>query len=922
MIKIRELPVWKKFRKRVQPKSFLSPVAVISFLSLASPLLLVPSFLGISASFAQTPVQQEEPEGWVIEYAEPENLERLPQEREAKSYVGTMNRALQAYYLENGTFPDSLESLIKYAGFEFHSDTENYTYQFVPQPDKSRSAIIVAQSKQSGLRSYIGAVILIKKGNEFYTDAHICETDSSSGRPLAMPELTGDNSNPIICPAVQTVGTKAEAERWIKQGGTELGDIFVPFSLVFGKPDPDLQPLKKALSIYREIGEHQGEGQVLKFMGQTYLAHKQYREAIEYLQQSLTVTQQIQDRQQQAVVLNNIGLAYLALENPTKALESSQQSLSIAQDTKNLWQQAQALNVLGNIYWFQGKYDKANESFEQGLAIARSMSSESEKVPTSLEDRQRLQALERIFLDSLGLRLFKAGKLAEAEKMLFAAVQVLEKTRKEFLQQRAVLASGNESVDRAIGSVFDPISVSVNDNTAGSYNLLQQVLIAQNKVDSALEIAELGRTRVLVELLARRASPQATAQLLINSPTIQQIQQTAVQQKATLVAYSIIDEPASVQEMLLNQKKQPQASQLFIWVVQPTGKVAFRKVDLNPLWKQQNTSLADLVTSSRESIGIRGIGAVSRPGVEQNQETEQTQRLQQLHKLLIEPIAKLLPTDPNERVIFIPHKELFLVPFPALKDDGGKYLIEKHTILTAPSIQVLNSTYQQRQRTKGKAKDLLVVGNPTMPEITLEAEQPPQQLPSLPSAEQEAIEVGNLLHVQPLIGNKATKETVLGRISQSRIIHLATHGLIDFNPPSLENVEAALSSSISPAGTIALAPSGTDNGLLSAEEILDLKLNAELVVLSACNTGRGEITGDGVIGLSRSLIIAGVPSMIVSLWSVPDAPTASLMSEFYRNIQERQLDKAQALRQAMLTTMRQHPNPINWAAFTLIGQAE
>ena len=109
--------------------------------------------------------------------------------------------------------------------------------------------------------------------------------------------------------------------------------------------------------------------------------------------------------------------------------------------------------------------------------------------------------------------------------------------------------------------------------------------------------------------------------------------------------------------------------------------------------------------------------------------------------------------------------------------------------------------------------------------------------------------------------------------------------------------------------------------MLSAEEILDLKLNAELVVLSACNTGRGEITGDGVIGLSRSLIIAGVPSVIVSLWSVPDAPTASLMSEFYRN-QERQLDKAQSLRQAMLITMRQHPNPINWAAFTLIGQAE
>ncbi|WP_226594906.1 CHAT domain-containing protein, partial [Microseira wollei] len=120
---------------------------------------------------------------------------------------------------------------------------------------------------------------------------------------------------------------------------------------------------------------------------------------------------------------------------------------------------------------------------------------------------------------------------------------------------------------------------------------------------------------------------------------------------------------------------------------------------------------------------------------------------------------------------------------------------------------------------------------------------------------------------------------------------------------------------------IALAPSGTDNGLLTAEQILELNLSAELVVLSACNTGSGRITGDGVIGLSRALITAGVPSAIVSLWLVPDAPTAALMTEFYQQFQ-RTGDKAQSLRQAMLTTMQQHPNPRDWAAFTLIGEAE
>ncbi|MDP8935216.1 MAG: CHAT domain-containing protein, partial [Cyanobacteriota bacterium] len=93
----------------------------------------------------------------------------------------------------------------------------------------------------------------------------------------------------------------------------------------------------------------------------------------------------------------------------------------------------------------------------------------------------------------------------------------------------------------------------------------------------------------------------------------------------------------------------------------------------------------------------------------------------------------------------------------------------------------------------------------------------------------------------------------------------------------------------------------------------------DLVVLSACNTGMGRITGDGVIGLSRALISAGTPSVIVSLWAVPDAPTADLMVKFYQNL-DRTGNKAQALRNAMLETMQHHPNPRDWAAFTLIGE--
>lgn len=124
------------------------------------------------------------------------------------------------------------------------------------------------------------------------------------------------------------------------------------------------------------------------------------------------------------------------------------------------------------------------------------------------------------------------------------------------------------------------------------------------------------------------------------------------------------------------------------------------------------------------------------------------------------------------------------------------------------------------------------------------------------------------------------------------------------------------------SGLPAIAQTPTRQASLTAAEILeDLELTADLVVLSACDTGLGDITGDGVIGLSRSLMAAGTPSVVVSLWSVPDAPTADLMTEFYDQMRQGQ-DKAQALRQAMLTTMATHPNPRDWAAFTLIGTAD
>jgi CHAT domain-containing protein/tetratricopeptide (TPR) repeat protein len=675
---------------------------------------------------------------------------------------------------------------------------------------------------------------------------------------------------------------------------------------------------QQLLAIAKDIHDPQSEGAALGNLGLAYLNLGDYAKAIEYSQQSLAIAKGIHDRRSEGQVLNNLGDAYIKLAGYAKAIEYYQQSLAIAKGIHNRRSEGGALGNLGVAYNYLGDYAKAIEYSQQWLAIAKGIHDRQgegvalgnlgvaylnlgdyaqaidyEKqvlvIAREIHDRQG----EGNALNNLGAALRQSGNLAEAEKTLIEGINVWESLR-------AGLRTN------------DANKVSIFEEQSRTYRTLQQVLIQENKTDAALEIAERGRARAFVELVARRLSPNSTEATPITPPTIEQIKQIAKTQNSTLVQYSIIYDNFKVQG-----KQQTHESELYIWVIKPTGVVTFRKADLNPLWQQQNTSLTELVTSSRDSIGARGRGLEI---VARADAANPTPRLQQLDQLLIEPIANLLPTAPNERVIFIPQSYLFLVPFPALQDKDGKYLIEKHAILTAPSIQVLELTRKQRQRfgtnnlASQKGNNALVVGNPTMPSVPPDLGKAPQQLPPLPSAEQEAKAIAEVLHTKPLIGNLATKSAVEQLMSKARFIHLATHGLLD----DVRGLGSA----------IALAPDssykeeiGKVNGLLTAEEILDLKLNAELVVLSACNTGRGKITGDGVIGLSRSLISAGVPSVLVSLWSVPDAPTAQLMTEFYQNLQKNP-DKAQALRQAMLTIRKQHPNPKDWAAFTLIGEAE
>ena len=517
-------------------------------------------------------------------------------------------------------------------------------------------------------------------------------------------------------------------------------------------------------------------------------------------------------------------------------------------------------------------------------------------------------------LGRAGLGHFRLGRYDRATELITRAIEGWE-----------TLREGEDDLDR----------ITLLEQQSYLYRLMVKTLIAAGKTDEALVWAERSRARSLVELLVQRE--RGTANQAPPLPTLKRIKATARSQNATLVIYSVLSHTDKIYGDDLEDD-----TLLGIWTVSPKGKINFQQLDLRT---QEIASLIKLVQNSRSAV----TSPFPVPKIPQ---------LQQLHALLIDPIAPYLPGDPNKRVIFILQGPLYLIPIAALQNESGQYLVERHTIGTAPSVQALALAAQLKQQRGNSLKGGLVIGNPAlMPLVPVGRDRSPERLSSLPGAETEAEVIAKLLNADLLLTDDATETRVRQTLQTQPILHFATHGLLnldsnlnEFGLPIDPNARTAREGGVvvSPGGVVigdgvfingvpanialaregvarpavpgilALAADDRHDGLLKATEIAQLQLQAQLVVLSACDTGRGRVTGDGVVGLARSFMAAGIPTVVASLWKVPDDATKALMVAFYQALLEGQ-DKAQALRTAMLSTQQDYPSPRNWAAFTVLG---
>ncbi|PYS25451.1 MAG: hypothetical protein DMF72_01625 [Acidobacteria bacterium] len=292
-----------------------------------------------------------------------------------------------------------------------------------------------------------------------------------------------------------------------------------------------------------------------------------------------------------------------------------------------------------------------------------------------------------------------------------------------------------------------------------------------------------------------------------------------------------------------------------------------------------------------------------------------TTAARELYTLLIAPAEQQLRNVGT--ICIIPDSFLWNVPFQALMTPSEHFLIEDHAVYYAPSLSVLREMNRKKGTSETTNSSLIAFGNP----VIGRDEQRNADLCPLPEAEQEVSSIAKSFdekNSRVLIGRDASEKSFKVLAKTYSIIHLATHGVIDNRQPLYSHLLLTRTE-----GDL------ENDGRLEARQIMDMNLNADLAVLSACETANGKVApGEGVIGMSWALFVAGARSTVVSQWKINSASTSELMIKFYRNLNSHDAvgngNNVMALRDACVRMIKEdrYRHPFYWAGFVLIGSGQ
>ena len=590
----------------------------------------------------------------------------------------------------------------------------------------------------------------------------------------------------------------------------------------------------------------------------------------------------------QAVACLRSGEYYLALSRHPQAVENFMTAYRLFNSVENDFGKAKAGILLAGIYLDAGQDDSAFALVEEGLELTG--------FPEIQWQANFLQG--RIFRQQ--------NDLENALRSFKKAVEIIEDIRSSF-------------------TVDEYKSSFVNDKQE-VYDHLIRLLHEMERSEESFLYSEKARARVFLDQIngrdikfpagendklalqesAGRLEIQKLNKILISSrgeaktiPAFRDISTYQIEEKIqearkeyteTITRlkmenpgyFSLVSsEPSSINELQENLDEHSCILEYWIgeeeiiaWIIS-RNSVSSRRTRLNRASLESSVQLARRFIASNAADRLQPV-------------------LRSLYDYLIAPVENEL--SGYENWLIIPNRGLHFLPFQALMDPEGNYLLDRTVITYAPSASVWDLCHQKHP---DPGLNFLGLG---LGDLIIGTNAP------LPSTGDEVMKIsGQFTGSKSLLKEAATETAFKNEAGQYEVLHLASHGIMDFVTPLFSY--------------ILLAPSGDDDGLLFLKEIMEIRLNATLVTLSACQTGLGYITeGDELASLSRAFIYAGSSAVISSLWSVADYPTSVLMDNFYRFSKDSPAGISLARAQRMLK--EEYPSPFYWAPFIINGDGE
>lgn len=784
--------------------------------------------------------------------------------------------------------------------------------------------------------------------------------------------------------AINALNQALEIQRQIKIRPKEaeslltLGDVYQSL----GAYSQSLEVYQQALSLFRVIGDRSNETDTMTKIGAIYQKLQDYPQALNYYQQALSLSRTTGNCHRKAFSLDYISQVYLALGDYQKAMSIGNEALTLSSNLGaieiKLALESRILHILAKVEIKKLNYRKALElaeksrksgqessfrTLEANAIAVNAEAYEALKQPekamqtyqeqSSLYAQMGLQSEQAQTLYNIAKLERKQGNLSASLNSINEAINIIENIRKEVASpelRTSFFATKQDYYELKINILMEMHQKDPSkDYDAQAFNtsersrartLLELLNEANADIRQGVDPNLLEQENTLKDKLA--ALDQRWSEIINKNPTEEQ-KNNLEQERKTLLSKS-----QQIQAQI--RAKSPKYAALT--QPQPLTLTQVQKQILDPdtvllqyslgaeksyLWLITKDSLNTYILSPKKDIETSAKELLDAIKYDKDRTDIITEAASQLSQVILAPTGDKLT---KKRLLIVADGVLNYIPFSTLSLSNTP-LITQYEIVNLPSSSSISIIRQETLNRKPAPKALAILADPIFStdddRVNNSKPTPVNQndlnfmalkrsvraigdnnnLPRLPGTRQEAKAILTLIpdpEETSAFDDQANLDFANNpQLSQYRIVHFATHGIFNGEAPELSGVVLSL---VNEKGN-------SLNGFLRLADIFNLNLPAELVVLSACETGLGkEVKGEGLVGLTRGFMYAGSPRVLVSLWQVDDEATAQLMTKFYKLMLEKKLPPAEALRQAQLEIQKQPQwqSPYYWAAFVIQGE--